>query len=534
MTKVMANFFKVLSSFALLPKCRVEVCYVILAVAAATGILLHSDPSSAREQIRWIALGQAGRLVYGADEAGNRVPDFSTAGYRGGGVKLPDVAAVLSIDKPSGQDDTALIQAALDKLSDRPVGQDGSRGAVQLGPGTFTLKGTLRLSASGVVLRGSGIGKTIIHAKGSPRTVIAVEGKGTWRRSGPSVRIVDRHVAVGAKSVHVENAGAFKVGDRIIVQRPTTKPWIDEIGMNRIPARSKGGAVRQWQPGPGLLFDRTIVGLRDNLIELDAALTNAMSPADGPVVWRYEFAERIRNVGVEHLSVTGSDFFRDPNYRTDTYRQSNFIAFVAIEDGWLRGVAIEDFAVALRFHATAAHFTATDFVVKSSSELKRHGALPASVSIDGQNILIDECRMTGAAYIAWATQSFTPGPNVVRNCSAVGERVLAHMHQRWGTGLLFDNVRLRGMLHIGNRGNAGTGHGWAGANSVAWNSSATTWLVESPPTAYNWAFGMQGRMIKSHEPLGEIISPGKNMETPSLYEQQLFERSQGTAAESHK
>lgn len=155
-----------------------RVCCVIVAVAAATGTLLHSDPGTAREPIKWIAVDPAGRLAYGADEVGNRVPDFSTAGYRGGGVKLPDVLAVLLIDKPSGHDDTASIQAALDKVADRPVGPDGFRGAVELGPGTFRLQGSLKLSASGVVLRGSGVGKTIIHAEGTPRTVIAVGGKG--------------------------------------------------------------------------------------------------------------------------------------------------------------------------------------------------------------------------------------------------------------------------------------------------------------------------------------------------------------------
>jgi len=66
----------------------------------------------------------------------------------------------------------------------------------------------------------------------------------------------------------------------------------------------------------------------------------------------------------------------------------------------------------------------------------------------------------------------------------------AQAHQRWATGLLFDNIVITGSMHLGNRGNMGTGQGWAGANGVLWNSSATTWNVENPPTARNWAFGM--------------------------------------------
>ena len=35
--------------------------------------------------------GVDGRLVYVADSLGNKVPDFSNAGYKGGGVPIPHV-----------------------------------------------------------------------------------------------------------------------------------------------------------------------------------------------------------------------------------------------------------------------------------------------------------------------------------------------------------------------------------------------------------------------------------------------------------
>jgi hypothetical protein len=531
-TTIFRNHFPLAS----LSRSRSGIRCAMLGVIALGGLFFFSGSGIAREPIEWLSMNSAGRLTYGADELGNRIPDFSTAGYRGGGVELPNVPTFLRIDAPSGQDDTDVIQAALDKVADRPVGGDGFRGAVELGPGTFRLKGTLRLSASGVVLRGGGA-KTTLRAEGATRTIIVVGGKGTWRRSGPASRITDRYVAVGAKNVQVENAGAFKVGDRIIVQRPSTEEWIAEIGMNRIPPRSEkrgGTEIRPWLPGPGLLFDRTVVGVKGDVIELDAALTNAMQPNDRPSVWPYEFADRIRNVGVENLRATGSEFLKDARDENDRNRNTHFIAFGGVEDAWLQSVVMEDFTGAIAFQTAAIRVTATDFQWKSSGELKRRGALPLAVSIDGQNILVQQCSMSGASYIAWATQSRAPGPNVVRNCSASGERVSAQMHQRWSTGLLFENVRVQGALHIGNRGNAGTGQGWAGANSMVWNSSATTWLVENPPTARNWAFGMQGRLVKRHEALGEIVSPGKNVEPWSLYRHQLSERLQGGAARSAK
>ncbi|MCX6161935.1 MAG: hypothetical protein NTV87_11485, partial [Ignavibacteriae bacterium] len=36
--------------------------------------------------------GTDGRLVYVADSLGNKIPDFSNAGYKGGGVPIPYVA----------------------------------------------------------------------------------------------------------------------------------------------------------------------------------------------------------------------------------------------------------------------------------------------------------------------------------------------------------------------------------------------------------------------------------------------------------
>ena len=40
---------------------------------------------------RLVYPGKDGRLAYTPDERGNRIPDFSLCGYRGGGEPLPDV-----------------------------------------------------------------------------------------------------------------------------------------------------------------------------------------------------------------------------------------------------------------------------------------------------------------------------------------------------------------------------------------------------------------------------------------------------------
>ena len=89
-----------------------------------------------------------------ATPTGDTSLHFSHAGYMGGGVALPTVAVQKSVE-PSGGDDTARIQAAIDAVAALPLkDKDGFRGAVLLAPGVYPCSGTIRIAADGVVLRG--------------------------------------------------------------------------------------------------------------------------------------------------------------------------------------------------------------------------------------------------------------------------------------------------------------------------------------------------------------------------------------------
>ena len=93
----------------------------------------------------------------GASVPRSPVPiDFSFAGYEAGRA-IPFVKAVLAVS-PSGGDDTALIQGALDRVASMPVRADGFRGAVLLASGRFRVM-QLHMRVSGVVLRGAGAGR---------------------------------------------------------------------------------------------------------------------------------------------------------------------------------------------------------------------------------------------------------------------------------------------------------------------------------------------------------------------------------------
>ena len=81
-------------------------------------------PASAREKSlahsQWVYFDPSGRLRYKTLAQGDRILDFSYAGYMGGGVAIP-LAQVKKKVLPSGGDDTAAIQAAIDAVSQMPI-----------------------------------------------------------------------------------------------------------------------------------------------------------------------------------------------------------------------------------------------------------------------------------------------------------------------------------------------------------------------------------------------------------------------------
>src|SRR5690349_20257078 len=103
--------------------------------------------------------GPGGRLVYVPDDLGNTIHDASHAGYRGGGVAIPTVPPRETIWPVVG-DNSAHIQAAIDRVSSRPLDAAGFRGAVLLRAGYYRIATPLTIRASGVVLRGEGMGDT--------------------------------------------------------------------------------------------------------------------------------------------------------------------------------------------------------------------------------------------------------------------------------------------------------------------------------------------------------------------------------------
>jgi len=157
----------------------------------------------------WAFEGPDHRLHYRTDAHGNSIMDFSSAGYRGGGVKLPSVAAAQRLTPVHG-DNTARIQAALDSAT----------GAVILAAGEYEIAGCLRITRSGVVLRGEK--GAVIRLTGQPHGFLEIQGTGTWREEGAREPVLDAYAPAGASVLRVQNAPSFHAGDRVLVLAPAT------------------------------------------------------------------------------------------------------------------------------------------------------------------------------------------------------------------------------------------------------------------------------------------------------------------------
>ena len=170
---------------------------VVLAAEAAA-------PSTERGRSGLVAPGDRGQLVYRPYSArGDVIPDFSACGFGGGGEPLPVARNEVMVEPQPAGDDTARIQAALDRVASRPVGADGLRGAVLLRRGQYRVAGILQLAATGVVLRGESDepdGTVVVATTRKRQPLIRVNGPGGLREEkGGSVEVAADYVPVGAK-----------------------------------------------------------------------------------------------------------------------------------------------------------------------------------------------------------------------------------------------------------------------------------------------------------------------------------------------
>merc|ERR1712151_318478 len=165
-------------------------------------------------------------------------------------------------------------------------------------------------------------------------------------------------------------------------------------------------------------------------------------------------------------------------------------------------------------------------------------------TIDGQLSLVRQCRSEDGRH-SFVTGSRAAGPNVFANSVSTRDWSDIGPHHRWGVGQLYDNV-IGAALRVWDRGNLGSGHGWAGNSVVFYNCQAKSdhaapgysaeIVISSPNTGGNYCIGCvtDGKYISkipqccgrggSFESLGQLRT-----DIPSLYESQKLARAVAVA-----
>ncbi|MHB9029531.1 MAG: hypothetical protein ACYC9O_12245 [Candidatus Latescibacterota bacterium] len=514
---------------------------------------LHRPPSEGNtpHYSKLVHPGPDGKLVYTPDERGNTIPDFSHAGYGGGGVKLPAVPVRETV-APGQGNDSECIQAAIDRVSSRAPGKDGFRGAVLLKRGRYTLEKPLRIAAGGVVLRGEGQDEdgTVLFGKGlfkdksyselQNTNLIIVEGaSGAVDIQRAAVRILDEYVPVGARSFRVERPEGLTVGGKVIVRRHGNLDWIRAVGMD---PESQEKAEWAWEPTTHD-FDRIITGVENSRITIDAPLTCSIETRwGGGEVIPYTDTGRINRVGIENLrgesdfdrSVRRSDFgnidrstYRGMEYYSDENHYWNFVRIDNACNVWVRDVTAFHFAGSAVLIAKGAKWATVRDCTTMEPVSFAAGGRRFTYQIQGQLCLVLRCRSDRGRHSFVLSSPTACGPNVFLDCAATRPYSSSEPHYKFAVGALYDNVRAPLTARYWKE----ISIGWAGANTVFWNCKGI-FLVQKPPTAQNYSIGHIGmhamfyntRYMDYGKEDGYIESLDEHVLPRSLYLKQLEDR----------
>lgn len=476
---------------------------------------------------QWVAAGSNGKLEYKTTPKGDRIMDFSHAGYMGGGVALP-VLPVKKEVRPSGQDDSVAIQAAVDAVSALPL-VNGFRGAVMLLPGTFRCSKPIIISQDGVAVRGlrSGPGGTLIEMTGEPHTAFVIEGPDLSfpkETPGNSYSIADEYVPAGTLKVSVKDAKGLAAGDAIRIRWARSAKWIHFMGMDDLVRKRKGkpDSPQTWmKAGSTETIHRSIRSIDGNVITLDVPLTDTIDAQllDEPaVIITTPSLERLSQCGIESLQIVSP-----PHNGTLTSGKNVSVVLKGdLEDCWVRDLVMRETLNNVQVLG-GRRITITGAHSYHESTVEKGAGYPADIAIRGSQVLVDRCSSHGLGGFYVATLNPAATLNVVLNCKFEGTgSIQPHMH--WSTGFLVDSCHIPdGRIDLINRHSSGSGHGWAIGWGIAWNCDVKHLQVQMPPGALNLAIGCKGEPHKTYSQ-ESFFSANEPVKPASLYLAQLRER----------
>jgi len=419
---------------------------------------------------------------------GDRIPDFSTAGFNYGNTPVPgepggyDVPVLVTLQPGTG-DQTDRIQAAIDFIAARPL-INGFRGAVLLKAGRWEIHSAnrIRVTSSGVVIRGEGdhpltgtrfyaIGTTTENQSANTRNsrLIAFDGGGIT--TGATRTLVDNVYIPGGTNVIRSTGHPFTVGQRIQVRWPGSIAWQKASYYNTTATADRD---------PAITFNRIVTAVTADSITLDAPITSPLDPAwgRGYVVPVTAF-NYITNVGV-------SDIYFESTYSSDTDENHvwNALDFTEVEDGFVNGCTARHFAYSIAYVNTSTRKITINRSQCHDSISILQGGRRYSFVLTGEMGLVSNNIGRNGRHTFIINWPAAPGPNVFVDGVSTRSFNESGSHADWNNGGLWDNIsELSATVGLQVKLERPS------AFCVAWNVVTNTITFENMPLSPNWSFG---------------------------------------------
>lgn len=462
-----------------------------------------------------------------ADAQGRFLHDFSYAGYHRGEEKPPygQGAVKATVDAALGNgttNATAAIQAAIDSVCD----QGG--GVVALPAGTYLLKlpsasagEALSIDCSRLVLRGAGPDKTRLlfddAARAREKSVIALRAPSGSVFEGSSTVALADNVTKPTRTVALESAPSFAVGDLVVVRNDNTNAFRAEHRMNA----ASTGEGDFWAAGSfrGIVYPRRVVAVDGNAVELDAPTHYPLKTRDAARV--YQLPSFIEESGIESLSIgmvrstgsgsTGTEASHDEDYNNvqgsigyQTHA-SKAVNLDRAHDSWLYDV---DSFMPSANEASGVHVLSNGIFIGMSAfritvencdfgraQYRGGGGNGYLFHVQGNDNLFTNDTATNARHGFIFNQAVSG--NVFYGGKLVSSRLSDDSHRFLAHANLYEGIELNGAwLQAVNRGTTSTGGGFTATEHVFWNlrvsknhGSAQGCAVESAQFGWGYAIG---------------------------------------------